>query len=341
MPLTRHHRRRRWRNFAIIVAILALVCSGSVVTAAFVLFNRYDNKVAREDILGDVPAPQQVEERLEAGPLNFLILGSDSRGANQGSDPGGARSDTIMVVHLSKGLREVFVFSIPRDSYVYVPPGGTWRGGMNKINAAFAFGGAKLAASTVYELTKIPLDGAAIVEFEGIHRMVAAVGTVEVCIPYRVRSYHTSRVWEPGCHEMGPDETADFVRQRYDVPGGDFGRIKNQHLVVKALAKKVKSRGILTQPALLDDLLTTAAESVTLDKRTNLRELFFALKDVDPDEITFATVPYIGTMRTEVGSSVQLDMEAAQELFQAVREDRVAEWLAANPQQHPELDEPA
>jgi LCP family protein required for cell wall assembly len=269
--------------------------------------------------------------------MNFLVLGSDSRAddAAPADDPDGARSDTIMIVHVTADHKSAFVFSIPRDSYVNVPAGGSWQGGKNKINAAFAFGGAKLAAKTVYELTKIPLDGAMIVNFGGIHTMVGVVGTVNVCVPYTVRSIHTDRVWTSGCHEMGPDETEDFMRQRKSLPNGDFGRIQDQQLVIKALADKIVSEGLLSNPLRLDHLIVTAAESVTVDQSTNLRELILNLKDISPNNIAFATTPYKGTMTTSAGSSVELDMARAQQLFQAVIDDKTADWLSANPQQTP------
>ncbi len=64
----------------------------------------------------------------------------------------------------------------------------------------------------------------------------------------------------------------------------------------------------------------------------NLRDLAFALKGISPDNIKFATAPAIGTMDTDAGSSVELDMAGVEELFKAVREDKADEWLAAHPQ---------
>jgi anionic cell wall polymer biosynthesis LytR-Cps2A-Psr (LCP) family protein len=120
------------------------------------------------------------------------------------------------------------------------------------------------------------------------------------------------------------------------VPGGDFGRIHDQQLVVRALAAQIVSAGMLTNPIDLDRLISIAAESVTADQDTDLRELALELKGIDPDAITFATVPWTGTMQTDAGSSVQLDMAAAQELFQSVIDDRTDEWLAAHPQNAPQ-----
>jgi LCP family protein required for cell wall assembly len=270
--------------------------------------------------------------------MNFLVLGSDSRADDAAplDDPDGSRSDTIMIVHINADHTGAFIFSIPRDSYVNVPAGGSWKGGKNKINAAFAFGGAKLAAKTVYELTKIPLDGAMIVNFAGIQTMVGQVGTVQVCVPYEVRSIHTDRVWSAGCHDMGPDETEDFMRQRKSVPGGDFGRIHDQQIVVKALADKISSSGMLTNPIKLDQLIVTAATSVTIDQSMNLRDLILTLRGIKPANVDFATTPYSGTMTTPAGSSVQLDMPKATALFQAVIADKTTAWLTSTPHTTPD-----
>jgi LCP family protein required for cell wall assembly len=298
------------------------------------LANRYESKVQREDILLDVPKAAPPAEGAGPQPLNYLVLGSDSRAEEEPSsvEATGSRSDTIMIVHINKERTGAFIVSIPRDSYVFVPPGGKWTGGKNKINSAMAFGGANLAARTVYDLTELPLDGAMIVNFEGVHRMVEAVGGVNVCTPFTVRSFFSDRVWEKGCHDMSPAEAEEFMRQRMYVPGGDFGRIKNQQNVIKGLLKKVTSGDVLTNPIKLDSLISTAAESLTVDQSLNLRDLVFAVKGINPDKVTFATAPVIGTFQTDAGSSVQLDMDGVRELFDAVRADQTDEWLAAHPQ---------
>jgi LCP family protein required for cell wall assembly len=97
-----------------------------------------------------------------------------------------------------------------------------------------AFGGAPAAAQTVYQLTKIPLSAAFVVNFGGIHAMVDVVGTVHVCIPYTVRSTFSTKVWEQDCHDMNGAEAEEFMRQRKGTPAGDFGRIYDQQLVVNA-----------------------------------------------------------------------------------------------------------
>jgi LCP family protein required for cell wall assembly len=319
-----------WLKALVITGAVLMVISGGSLALLYGLSSHYDSKVARDDILADVPTVDADGSQ----PMNFLILGSDSRAEKETAelDDKGARSDTIMLLHVNKERTGAFIFSIPRDSYVDIPASGNWRGGKNKINASLAYGGASLAAKTVYDLTKIPLNGAIIINFNGIQNMVRAVGGVNVCTPFSVRSEFTSRYWAKGCHDMSPDEVEDFVRQRKSVPGGDLGRIKSQQNVIKGLMKKVKTTGVLTNPGRLDDLITAAAESLTVDKNLNLRDLAFSLKGIDPSNVKFATTPIVGTMQTEFGSSIKLDMPAAQQLFTAVLEDKAEEWLAAHPQ---------
>ncbi len=323
-----------WQKTLVIAGCVLLAFTGAGVGLAVWANERYEERVDRQDILHGVPKPPEPAEGNVSTGLNFLVLGSDSRSGQdtESLDQTGSRSDTIMIVHVQGDGTGAFIVSIPRDSYVHVPAGGSWPGGMNKINAALAYGGANLAARTVYELTKVPLDGAMIINFSGIHKMVSAVGEINVCTPFEVRSSFSDRVWTVGCHDMGPDEVEEFSRQRYNVPGGDFGRIKNQQNVIKGLIKKIISGGVLTNPLKLDALLTTAAESLTVDKDLNLRSLALAVSDIRPENVNYATVPHVGTMTTGAGSSVQLDMPGVAELCNAIREDRADEWLSAHPQ---------
>jgi LCP family protein required for cell wall assembly len=280
---------------------------------------------AAVSVIQQPPDTSVVDPALEKPDAqDILVLGSDSR---EGEDDAYGRSDTLMIVHVDPAEDFISVLSLPRDLRVSVPDHGK-----QKINAAFAFGGANLTAKTVYELSNVPLNGAVIVNFAGVHAMVSAVGGVHVCIPYTVKSSFTTKVWEKGCHDLGPEEAEEFMRQRKGTPGGDLGRIKNQQHVLKALAGKATEAGMLTNPVKLDRLLTTTADSLTIDKNMNIRELAFALKGIDPKNIKFATVPVLGTMTTDAGSSVELDEAGAQELFAAIREDRTDAWLAAHPQ---------
>jgi LCP family protein required for cell wall assembly len=341
------HRPRRWfarlagwQKALLILTVLLLLLAGGAVGGGYYLYCRYDHKVGREDLLPDEVGAAGREESTQnwkSGPLNLLLLGSDSRATERGGkSPIGERSDTIMLVHIARTRDHATIISIPRDSYVNVPAGGSWKGGKNKINAAFAYGGARLTATTVRQLTGVPLDGAVIADFASIHELVEAVEGVNVCIPYDVQSVFSAKVWRQGCHRMDGAEAEEFMRQRYAVPGGDFGRMYNQQLVVQAVIAKVSKGDLLTNPMKFDNLMVTVAGALTVDKSLDLQQLALAVRDIKPAQITYATVPYTSaSLRTFAGSAVQLDTRQSAAMFAAVRNDTIDKWLLAHPQQVP------
>ncbi|AEV86206.1 transcriptional regulator [Actinoplanes sp. SE50] len=332
-------RRPGWQKALILIAVLVVVLTGGVAGGGLLLVDHYTGKVDRAALLPSPPADEAAQSRQnwQNGALNLLLLGSDSRAAEPGEkSPIGERSDTIMLVHINRARDHATIVSIPRDSYVDVPAGGTWKGGKNKINAAFAFGGAALTATTVRKLTGIPLDGAMIANFASIRDLVDAVGGVDVCVPYDVKSTFSDREWKPGCHDMTGDIAEEFMRQRYNVPGGDFGRIHNQQLVVQAVISKVARNNLLYKPLALDELLGIAADSLTVDENLDLRDLVLAVRDIRPRNIAYATVPYTSAnLKTPAGAAVQLDTGAAAEMFAAVGNDTIDQWLADHPQHFP------
>jgi LCP family protein required for cell wall assembly len=223
-----------------------------------------------------------------------------------------------MLVHIGKNLDRATIISIPRDSYVYIPAGGSWKGGMNKLNAAFAFGGAPLAATTITRLSGVQFDGALIANFASIRDMVAAVDGVRVCIPYDVKSTFSDKVWKKGCHDLDAAQAEEFVRQRKKVPVGDFGRIHDQQLVVKAIVEKMSDQGMLSNPLQLNNLLVTAAKALTVDNGLDIQELALMAKGISPTKIMYATVPYTtASLKTPAGSADKLDDGKANDLFAA------------------------
>lgn len=323
-----------WTKVCVAIGGVLVVLAGTTMTAAYGLTAQLERHVKRADILSDVPG--QKVSSYTSGPLNFLVLGSDNRAADPsvGADTTGARSDTIMLVHIDKTLTKASLVSIPRDSYVDIPAAdnGKWLGGKNKINAAYDFGGPALTAKTVNQLTGVPLNGAFLLDFNSVRKLVGIVGGVTVCIPFSMSSIHTDRVWKKGCNFLTADAAQDFMRQRKTVPGGDFGRIQNQQRVVLAVAKKMSVKGLITNPVKLNRVLTTVADAVTVDQNVDLPDLALGLKNIRPTNMTFTTLPIItDNLSTPAGSSVELDPVKGEALFSALRDDTMDAWFAANP----------
>ncbi|GIH16321.1 LCP family protein [Rugosimonospora africana] len=286
----------------------------------------------REDLLGAARASGDTTQP-NSGPLNLLVLGSGSRRGEPNRDNhSGQRSDVVILVHIDASREAAAIISIPRDSYVYIPASGsTWGGGMNKLNAAFAFGGAPLAAQTLTKLTGVTLDGALVATFEATRRIVDAVGGVDVCLPYTVESSDTHRIWTAGRHHLNGDEADDLARH-YDLPDANLSRIHDQQLVVQALVKKLSTQNLLTKPLQFNKLLATVADAIIVDESLDLTKLALALREIDPSNVKFATAPYSPIeLQTPYGSAIQLDDAKSKALFAAVRDDTVTTRLSNQP----------
>jgi anionic cell wall polymer biosynthesis LytR-Cps2A-Psr (LCP) family protein len=147
-----------------------------------------------------------------SGPINFLLLGTDERNAGPDADSL-LRSDSIVLVHIPASHDQVYMISFPRDLRVTIPASSEsdYPGGIEKINAAFAFGardaqgrrdtsvegrgrGAVLAMRTISDIVKdtggLKFSGWATINFEGFDKVVEALGSVHMCFDQDVYSIH-------------------------------------------------------------------------------------------------------------------------------------------------------
>jgi LCP family protein required for cell wall assembly len=107
---------------------------------------------------------------------NILVLGSDRRpkGSKEpGADTSGpSRSDSILLLRVGAGHNARL--SIPRDTVLEIPGHG-----MQKINAAYAFGGPALSISVIKSYLGIPINHLVEVNFEDFPQLVDAMGGVD------------------------------------------------------------------------------------------------------------------------------------------------------------------
>src|SRR5207244_5807054 len=107
---------------------------------------------------------------------NILVLGSDRRQKNSkephANTSGPSRSDSIMLIRTGGG--HAARLSIPRDTVVEIPGHG-----MQKINAAYAFGGPALSVSVIKRYLGIPINHLVEVNFEDLPQLVDAMGGVD------------------------------------------------------------------------------------------------------------------------------------------------------------------
>lgn len=152
---------------------------------------------------------------------NVLVLGSDRRpkgsrepGANTS---GPSRSDTIMLIRAGGGHSARL--SIPRDTIVEIPGHG-----LQKINAAYAFGGPALSIEVVERLLGIPINHLVEVNFEDFPALIDAMGGIDYrggCIVSNVdggsRNGGYSLRLSPGTHHLDGRAALALARTRENL----------------------------------------------------------------------------------------------------------------------------
>lgn len=260
-----------------------------------------------------------------AAGSTWLLVGSDSRtGLTEeeqahlatGGDLGNGRTDTIMVIHipgLGSGAPTTMV-SIPRDSYVDIPGYGT-----DKINAAFAEGGAPLLAQTVEQATGLRLDHYAEVGFGGFAALVDALGGVDVCPAEPITDPLAGIDLPAGCQTLDGRNALGYVRSRA-TPRADLDRMVHQREFMAAVLHRASSPLVWLNPWRWYSVPHAAIASLTVDTDAHvwdLARLGWALHG----STTAVTVPIGEFTSSDVGSVVVWDSEAAGQLFEALRTD--------------------
>jgi LCP family protein required for cell wall assembly len=256
---------------------------------------------------------------------NILIMGSDYR-----PELGSARSDTVMLVHLSGDGSRAQIVSVPRDLMVSIPRclrpgGGTTAAQYAQFNWSFDFGGAACTIRTLEQLTDIRVDHYLVLGFEGFAKIIDAVGGVAVDLPTAERDPNVRLDLSAGHHVLNGTNALAYVRAReYVGDGSDTNRMSRQQQFLRLLAAKLRSNGVLLNPTRLFPVLDAITSSITadpgLDSLAKLYGLVERLRAVPQGRVDLRTVP-LRPYPADPDRDL-LVQPAASELFAALREDR-------------------
>jgi LCP family protein required for cell wall assembly len=316
--------RRGWRTVFVAFSICAVVVLGA---AAMTVGNLAQSFDAVEKIPQAFPTEEALRPPVATGKaasaLNFLLLGSDTRGATSSSiaNIGGQRSDTIVVVHVPADREHLSVMSIPRDSWLEIPGHGE-----AKVNAALSLGGVPLAVQTVEGVIGARIDHVAVVDFVGFRAVTDALGGVDIDNPIAFDSYHLKgHSFGQGVQHLNGEQALAFVRERYAFSDGDFQRVRNQQLLISALLSGLMHKSVLANPVTMSAVINAVQPHVAVDDgltSTSLAALGAELSSLRADDVTFFTIPTSGTGQSANGQSiVNLNWEALPAVQEAFRSD--------------------
>jgi LCP family protein required for cell wall assembly len=180
---------------------------------------------------------------------NILVLGSDARpkGSKEpgaGGGGGASRSDSMLLLRVGGGVNTRL--SIPRDTVVDIPGHGR-----NKINAAYAFGGAELAVQTVEQFLGVDINHLIEVNFDNFPDLIDAMGGVNYtggCVVSRINGGfknggYTLRL-KNGTTRISGKQALALARTRKNECNrreDDFTRARRQQKLLSAMKSRVLS----------------------------------------------------------------------------------------------------
>ena len=166
-----------------------------------------------------------------SSPTAVLIIGVDEQ----------ANSDTLQVMRFDPDQELIATLSIPRDLRVSVPGYGD-----EKINAAYAAGGAALAIQTVQNYTGLRIEHVIVVDFTGLVGLVDAVGGITIDNPHALRSVFDGKDvrFREGRLDLDGANALAYARVRKNAlsaSDSDVSRGGRQQAVIQALRAKILS----------------------------------------------------------------------------------------------------
>jgi LCP family protein required for cell wall assembly len=180
--------------------------------------------------------------RQEEYVTNYLIFGIEEFG-------GARNTDSMMIASINTKGETLKLTSLLRDSYVDIPGYKA-----NKLNSAYAKGGARLLVDTVELNYKVQIDGYVSVDFKSFEKIVDLVGGVDIELGKEEAKYlnttnyiskKKNRNVKAGVNHLNGNQVMGYVRVRkVKTLGGannDYGRIVRQQRAIKAIFKSYLS----------------------------------------------------------------------------------------------------
>lgn len=233
--MARHSQKRKARKGRIFVTILVAILILVGVVAVIGYF-QYQSSLKEAQNDSKLKEYKFNGVKADGDAINVLLIGSDSRGADQG------RSDSLMIAHYNTKTNTPKLVSIMRDTYVDIPGHGK-----NKINAAYSYGGPELVRQTIKENFGVDVEYYVVANFEGFPKIVDTLAPEGIKInAEKDMSKNIDVSIKKGEQVMDGKTLLQYARFRKDAEG-DFGRIRRQQQVLEALKEQALDVGDVTK----------------------------------------------------------------------------------------------
>jgi len=324
---------RRTGRQRVILSLGVFAVMGCLAAVAFIGWQAWKlEQIEREDV--DLVSASDLE------PQNWLIVGSDSRDVvarddpnaavfHGADDPGGERSDTIMIVRFDPRTSTLDILSLQRDLWLEIA-----RTGANeRINTAYSYDdGPQRLIDTIKLNLGIDINHYAEINFASFEGIVEAVGGVPMYFDHpMIDDYSGLVITDTGCQTLDGQQALAFARSRHlrysdglkwiDDPSGDLGRISRQQFFMRRMMDQVAKEGF-SDPLVTSELLSVAQEHIKLDDESEITKVLAMgqrMGQFEGDSVKSWTLPTTA-FTTDGGAAVlKLDQAGAQPVIDRFR----------------------
>ena len=299
-------KKRAWLWFGLPLCLLLLSIG---MAAAYLHFAEKKIDVKPEKEISKEEEPVAARDR-----TTVLIMGIDERTEDVG------RTDTLMLAMLEPETDRAALLSIPRDTRVHIKGYG-----LDKVNAAYAYGKVPLAERTVEDFLGVKVNHYLIIDTKAFVKVIDAIGGVDINVEERM---YYEDPWDddggllidfqPGRQHMDGCEAITYVR--YRDAEGDAGRIRRQQAFMRACMERLLSPSVLVNlPIVVQEIASSVRTDLSIPQ---LLELAGSLKqaseyglkvDTVPGEYEYIDgicylLPDIQKMRTTVANTLGIQM---------------------------------
>ena len=173
-------------------------------------------------------------KQVDSKVFNIYISGIDT----YGSISTVSRSDVNIIMTVNMNTHKILLTTTPRDAYVKIPDGGADQ--YDKLTHAGIYG-VETSEKTLENLYGINIDYYARINFTSFLKLIDQLGGVTVHNDQAFTSLHGKFDFPVGDIQMNSEQALGFVRERYNLDGGDNDRGKNQEKVISAILNKLAS----------------------------------------------------------------------------------------------------
>ncbi len=194
----------------------------------------------------DSSAADTVAVDMTTKPFTIFFGGNDTEGelSLQG------RTDVDMTVTVNPNTHQILIVNLPRDSWVQNPYYDNKRDKLTHLGLV----GIENTTQGLGNIYGIEIPNYVVVNFTTFMSIIWALGGISVDNPYAFTAIN-DMYFPEGHIDLDMNYALMYVRERENLPDGDFGRNMHQQLVMKGIIDKLTSSEVITKfNSLLDGI---------------------------------------------------------------------------------------